>query len=116
MLSSATTCLATLGSLQRRPARAVEEMRHLTTQYPETPSYRCVLAFALGEAGRAAEAAAEFERLAAEGFVWPPLDAAWSLGTSALSATCACLADAVRAEIIYEVLVAKTREWHGAHG
>ncbi len=68
------------------------------------PGWRSALAYFYCFTDREAEARREFETLAAEDFADIPRDGAWSMSVNLLGRTCAHLADAPRARILYELL------------
>lgn len=96
---------ATIAAAQGRPDDAVDLIRAVADDHPMIPTYRCLLASFLAQSGRQAEARAEFETYATDGFLSPPIDANWLMGTAALAETCASLNDRTRAAVLYALLM-----------
>ena len=88
---------------QGRVAELEPAIKAFVDQYPVIPAWRCGLAFIYAEAGREAEARAEFERLAGD-LASVPEDALWITVLSLLSEVCAFLGDVDRAGVLYQVL------------
>ncbi len=65
---------------------------------------RCSLAFCLAELGQRAEAAAEFEPLAAADFTGLPRDGGWMAAMVLLTEVCWYLEDRTRAAVLYRML------------
>jgi class 3 adenylate cyclase/tetratricopeptide (TPR) repeat protein len=73
-------------------------------RYPSNLGWRATLAVLLCEAGRAGEARAHFERLAANGFTGLPRNHLFLYHASALAIVAHALGDAARASRLYELL------------
>jgi tetratricopeptide (TPR) repeat protein len=82
-----------------QPARAMVEVN------PARPAWRSVLADLLWECGRAREARAELELLAATDFADIPRDLDWMPALALLAETAAGLGDRGRAAVLYEQLL-----------
>lgn len=85
---------AEVEQLARRGADRLPAMRH----------WRCALALALAELGRADEARRELDQLAAADFADLPRDGLWLVAIAQLAELCALLDDAGRARRLYELL------------
>jgi DNA-binding CsgD family transcriptional regulator len=92
-----TGVVATLRLMQDRFGETVEPWQELVARIPSTPAYRAFLAAALAEAGRADQAQAEVERLAAGDLAALPRDVTWSVSLALLALACHRLGDAGRA-------------------
>jgi DNA-binding SARP family transcriptional activator len=83
----------------------IEELvRRSVSEYPTYPIWRCVLANMLAERGLGAEARAEMEALAADGFSGIPFDEEWEVSLCFLAETAARLGDTEQASRLYELL------------
>ncbi len=93
----------------RRDQGRLEEMEELVrraaTEYPTYPIWRCVLANMLAERGATAEARAELDALAANGFSRLPFDEEWEVSVCFLAETAARLGDRDHAATLYELLL-----------
>ena len=79
------------------------EMRSLAAEYPARPMFRCVLALLEATLGKP-QARQTFDELAAGEFSFLPFDQEWLFGMSFLAETCAIVASAESAEILYRLL------------
>jgi eukaryotic-like serine/threonine-protein kinase len=66
---------------------------------------RCALALCYSERGARAEAKAEFERLASDGFADVPRDPVWLASIAVLAEVCVFVRDASGADALYEMLL-----------
>ena len=89
-----TGVIATLRFMQGRRDELIELARDAATRYPAMVVYRTGLAAALAEAGRADQARAEVERLAAGDLAAVPRDPAWSFSLAFLALACYHLGEA----------------------
>jgi tetratricopeptide (TPR) repeat protein len=96
--------IATLRLLEGRFGETVELFQRLSTRVPALPVYRAALAGALIEAGRADEAQAEVERLAAGDLAALPRDLGWSWTLAGMAFICHHLGDPTRAATVRELL------------
>jgi DNA-binding SARP family transcriptional activator/tetratricopeptide (TPR) repeat protein len=92
----------------RREQGRLEEVEQLvrraTTDYPTYPIWRCALASMLAELGSVAEAGAELEALAADGFSGIPFDEEWEVSLCLLAETAVRLGNIKQASRLYELL------------
>ena len=80
------------------------ELKRFADGYAAMPVFRAALAAAYSEAGCEADARRELRLLAANDFAGIPRDNVWLLAMALLSETCASLADAERASVLYGLL------------
>jgi DNA-binding CsgD family transcriptional regulator len=99
-----TAVIVTLRWWDGRFGETVQLFQRLSARVPALLVYRAGLAEALIEAGRADEAQAELERLAAEDLAALPRDPAWSWTLAALAFICHHLGDTIRAATVRELL------------
>ena len=95
-------------ALRRRDDRLSDQVSTIETaieRHPSLIAWRAVLPLAHLAAGNQAEAVAEFERLAADGFAAVPPDMFWFTAVCVLAETCSIIADRARAAILYEMLL-----------
>jgi DNA-binding NarL/FixJ family response regulator len=85
--------VGTLRLMQGRFGETVELFGDLATRFPAMAVFRTSLAAALAETGRASEARAEVERLAAGDLAAVPRDPAWSFCLATLALACHHLGD-----------------------
>ena len=85
------------GELGRLPG----EVREHIGERPRLPVWRAGMACALLDAGRREQASADFEALAADGFVSVPRDLFWLGAMCLLAEACGRLGDRPRAEVLY---------------
>jgi tetratricopeptide (TPR) repeat protein len=90
---------------QGRVAEVEQLVLRAAADYPTYPIWRCVLANMLAELGSTAEARAEFDALAADGFGGLPFDEEWDISLCLLAETAARLGDSERAATLYELLL-----------
>ncbi len=88
-----TGVVATLRLMQGRFADLIELLRDGAARFPAMAVFRAGLAAALAEAGRADQARAEVERLAAGDLAAVPRDPAWSYSLANLALACYHLGD-----------------------
>lgn len=91
--------------LQGRFDELEGSVKGLVEQYPDTPSWRAALALIFAESNRPAEARAQFERLAGNGFAAFPNDRSWLIGIANTAEVCAFLQDQERAAALYDLLL-----------
>ena len=72
--------------------------------YPWIPGFRGALAFVHAQIGAVAQARAEIDLLARDGFASLPLDGIWSVAVWALSFACAEVGDTARCAELYGIL------------
>jgi len=89
-----TGVIATLRFMQGRLCELAELSRDAAARFPAMVVFRAALAAMLAEAGRADEAQAEVERLAAGDLAAVPRDPAWSYCLASLALACYHLGDA----------------------
>jgi DNA-binding CsgD family transcriptional regulator len=89
-----TGVIATLRFMQGRLGELAELARDAAARYPAMVVFRAALAGMLAEAGRADEARAEVEQLAAGDMAAVPRDPAWSYSLASLALACYHLGDA----------------------
>jgi DNA-binding CsgD family transcriptional regulator len=89
-----TGVIATLRFMQGRLGELAELARDAAARYPAMVVFRAALAAMLAEAGRADEAQAEVEQLAAGDLAAVPRDPAWSYSLASLALACYHLGDA----------------------
>ena len=89
-----TGVIATLRFMQGRLGELAELARDAAARYPAMVVFRAALAAMLAEAGRADEAQAEVEQLAAGDMAAVPRDPAWSYSLASLALACYHLGDA----------------------
>jgi tetratricopeptide (TPR) repeat protein len=82
-----------------------ELVRHAVADNPTYPIWRCVLTNMLAELGTTAEARAELEALADDGFSGLPFDEEWEVSLCLLAETAVRLVDQTRAATLYELLL-----------
>jgi predicted ATPase len=90
---------------QGRVAEVEQLVLRAAADYPTYPIWRCVLANMLAELGSTAEAQAELDALAADGFGGLPFDEEWDVSLCLLAETAARLGDSGRAARLYELLL-----------
>ena len=90
--------------MEGRFGESVELFQRLSDRVPALLVYRAALAGALIEAGRADEARAEVERLAAGGLAALPRNLLWSWSLAALASVCHDLGDTIRGATVRELL------------
>jgi hypothetical protein len=90
--------------IQGRIREMQGELKRLADGYAAMPVFRAALAAAYCESGADADARRELRLLAAGDFAGLPRDNVWMLAMALLSETCASLADAERAGLLYELL------------
>ncbi len=96
--------IATLRFMQGRFGELIELTRDAATRFPAMVAFRTGLAAALAEAGRAGQARAEVERLAAGDLAAVPRDPAWSFSLATLAVACYHLGEAETAVKLYGLL------------
>ena len=89
-----TGVVATLRFMQGRFGELIDLARDAATRFPAMVVFRAALAAALAEAGRADEAQAEVEWLAARDLAAVPRDPAWSYSLASLALACYHLGEA----------------------
>jgi DNA-binding CsgD family transcriptional regulator len=89
-----TGVIATLRLMQGRFGELIELFLDAATRSPATAVFRAALAAALAEVGRADQARAEVERLAAGDLAAVPRDPAWSFSLASLALACYHLGEA----------------------
>jgi DNA-binding SARP family transcriptional activator len=97
----------TMFNIRREQGRLAEvegAVRGFIELYPAIPAWRGALALLLVELGRPDEARAEFEQAAEGGFAAFPRDANWLIAITLMAEVCGALADAGRAEELYNLL------------
>jgi hypothetical protein len=97
--------------LQGRLPELEQPLRTLSAARPEMVGYACALAAMLSQAGRAAEAQAELERLTASGLDGFPKDCTHLLMLALIGDVAAELGDAARAREIYDWLAPYGGRW-----
>jgi DNA-binding winged helix-turn-helix (wHTH) protein/tetratricopeptide (TPR) repeat protein len=106
-LQSPLQAFGALYSLTRIERGAADEvldvLRFFGDKYREMPGWIAVLAYALGRAGKRAEARLEFDRLAEREFPIPE-DRTWLACMAMLSEVCGEVGDRHRASVLYERL------------
>ncbi len=90
---------------QGRLAELAPAVAYFVQQHAAAATWRPGLALVYCELGLAAEARAELERIAAEGFERIPNDARWVTCMTFLAEVCAYLGDAERAAVLYAELL-----------
>jgi DNA-binding CsgD family transcriptional regulator len=90
--------------MQGRFGELIELFRDAATRFPATAVFRAALAAALAEVGRADQARAEVERLAAGDLAAVPRDPAWSFSLASLALACYHLGEAETAVQLYGLL------------
>jgi DNA-binding CsgD family transcriptional regulator len=96
--------VATLRLMQGRFGETVEVFQDLAARFPAMPMLRTCLAAGLAEAGRADQAWAEVEWLAAGELAALPRDATWSFSLALLALACHHLGDAELAVKLHGLL------------
>jgi DNA-binding CsgD family transcriptional regulator len=96
--------VATLRLMQGRFGETVEVFQDLAARFPAMPMLRTCLAAGLAEAGRADQARAEVEWLAAGELAALPRDATWSFSLALLALACHHLGDAELAVKLHGLL------------
>ena len=96
--------IATLRFMQGRFGELSEALRDAAARFPAMVVFRAGLAAALAEAGRADQARAEVERLAASDLAAVPRDPAWSFSLATLALACHHLGDAGIAATLHPLL------------
>jgi len=99
-----TGVIATLRFMQGRFGELIELARDAATRFPAMVVFRAALAAALAETGRADEAQAEVEWLAAGDLAAVPRDPAWSYSLASLALACYHLGEAGTAGKLYPLL------------
>jgi tetratricopeptide (TPR) repeat protein len=97
----------TMFNIRREQGRLAEvegAVRGFIELYPAIPAWRGALALLLVELGRPDEARAEFEQAGEGGFAAFPRDANWLIAITLMAEVCGALADAGRAEELYNLL------------
>ena len=89
---------------QGRMAEIEAPARAFIAQYPTLPAWRAALAVICTEIGRADDARAEFEQLAADDFAGLPRDTFWLAAIHGLADVCAFLGDVRRAAPLFRLL------------
>jgi class 3 adenylate cyclase/tetratricopeptide (TPR) repeat protein len=105
---AALTSAAQIFLLRREQGRLGEleaAFKEYVQHYPAVPGLRCGLAYVHSDAGREREARHEFERLAENDFAALPEDAYRSISLTLLAEVSAFLADARRADVLYQLLL-----------
>jgi DNA-binding CsgD family transcriptional regulator len=95
----------TLRREQGRLREVEPALKHFVQQYGVASAWRPGLALLYSELGRTREARAEFENLAQYDFADLPHDAMWMACMTYLTDVCTFLGDAVRAAILYQLLL-----------
>ena len=90
--------------MQGRFGELIELTRDAAARFPAMVVFRTALAAALAEAGRADEARAELERLAAGDLAAVPRDPAWSFSLATLALACYHLGEAETAVKLHGLL------------
>jgi tetratricopeptide (TPR) repeat protein len=90
---------------QGRMGELEQAARQLVEANPRRPAWRAVLATILSESGRANEARAEFEELAADGFATIPPDGDWLTTMTLLCDVCVAVGDVTRAQDLYSAML-----------
>ncbi|MFL5864807.1 MAG: serine/threonine-protein kinase PknK [Solirubrobacteraceae bacterium] len=103
--------LLMLRLLQGRLPELEQPLRSTAASRPEMVGYACAVAAMLSQAGRAAEAQAELERLTAAGLDGFPKDCTHMLMLALLGDVAAELGDARRAQQVYEWLAPYSGRW-----
>ena len=103
--------LLMLRYLQGRLPELEQPLRTLAASRPEMVGYACALAAMLSQAGRAAEAQAELERLTAPGLDGFPKDCTHVLMLALIGDVAAELGDAARSRQIYDWLLPYSGRW-----
>ena len=80
-------------------------LESMVEQYPLIPAWRCGLAAAYRELGRADDAVAVFQSFAREGFRGIPLDANWVIGAGLLATVAEFVPDDAQVAALYEVML-----------
>ena len=96
--------IATLRFMQGRFGELIEPVQDAATRFPAMVVFRTSLAAALAEAGRAGQARAEVERLAAGNLAAVPRDPAWSFSLATLALACYHLGEAGTAVTLHGLL------------
>ena len=99
-----TGVIATLRLMQGRFGELIGLFRDAATRFPATAVFRAALAAALAEVGRADQARAEVEQLAAGDLAAVPRDPAWSFSLASLALACYHLGEAETAVKLYGLL------------
>jgi DNA-binding NarL/FixJ family response regulator len=99
-----TGVIATLRFMQGRLGELTELARDTATRFPAMVVFRAALAAMLAETGRADEARAEVESLAASDLAAVPRDPAWSYSLAALALACYHLGEAGTAGKLHPLL------------
>jgi DNA-binding CsgD family transcriptional regulator len=99
-----TGVIATLRFMQGRLGELAGLARDAAARYPAMVVFRAALASMLAEAGRADEAQAEVEQLAAGSLAAVPRDPAWSYSLASLALACYHLGDAGLAGQLHPLL------------
>ncbi|MGH2867093.1 MAG: ATP-binding protein [Solirubrobacteraceae bacterium] len=94
---------------QLRLAELESAARGLGEAHPNRLAWRAGLAMLLAETGRAPEAQAELDRLAAHDFADIPRDGDWLIAVALLADAAVALEDAERARLLYELLLPQQR-------
>ena len=103
--------LLMLRLLQGRLPELEQPLRGVAAARPEMVGYACALAAMLSQAGRAAEAQAELERLTASGLDGFPKDCTHLLMLALVGDVAAELGDADRARQVYDWLLPYSGRW-----
>lgn len=82
-----------------------DPLRGLIAQYPGLPAYHGALAILYARLGRVVEGRAVLEHVAAADFVDFPRDDNFVAGLAGVAELCACLGDAARARLLYDLLL-----------
>jgi AAA ATPase domain len=90
--------------MQGRIREMLPQLKRFADGYPAMPAFRAALAVAYCEADCRTDAQRELRVLASRDFEGIPRDSLWLLATAFISETCAYLADAVHAELLYPLL------------
>ena len=99
-----TGVIASLRFMQGRFGELIELARDAATRFPAMVVFRAALAAALAETGRADEAQAEVEWLAARDLAAVPRDPAWSYSLASLALACYHLGEAGIAGTLHPLL------------
>ena len=83
----------------------VSKIEDAIEKHPSLVAWSAVLPLANLAAGNAAEAVAQFERFAVDGFAGLPRDMFWFTAVCVLSEACSYIGDRERAEVLYELLL-----------
>ena len=97
--------LASVRREQGRFAEIVEAVEGFARQHPYVAAWRCGLAYVYAELDRPADARAELDALAPDGFAAVPRDALWVIAIAQLAQVVSRLDDAERAEVLYSQLL-----------